>query len=176
MRLQEASQKATIYGVPLGICAEIETLWEIYSAEFGKALEELKDNEAFFYHYPLHQNYFTVYESNAALFGQIPDDRLRKAIVTTHLRGRGLIDSHLYNDQLIESRLRLHRLREETGNPMFDIQMNAAMEELKADGKFLKENYLGMKALVNNLIGQIDDNVALIEGTSKNAGLLDSKK
>jgi hypothetical protein len=176
LSLQESNQKAAIHGVLLGLRAEIETLWEIYSAEFGSALEELKEGEPFLYHYPLHQNYFTVYESNAALFGQIPDDKLRKTIITTYLRGRGLIDSHLYNNHLIEGHLRLQRLREETNNPVFDIQINVAMEELKAYARFLKEIYGELKPLVTDLTRQIDHTITLTGGTSKTVGLIESKK
>lgn len=38
LKLQEINQRATLNGVLLGIRAEIETLWEIYSAEFATAL------------------------------------------------------------------------------------------------------------------------------------------
>src|SRR5256885_15888904 len=71
LRLQQQAQETTIQGVLLGLRAEITTLWEIYSKEFGPVLEELKAGEEFSYIYPLYQNYFTVYESNASLFGQI---------------------------------------------------------------------------------------------------------
>jgi hypothetical protein len=167
---------ATVHGVLLGIRAEIVTLWEIYSGEFGSILEELKDGEAFLYHYPLHQNYFSVYESNAPFFGQIPDDQLRKAIVTTYLKGRGLIDSHLYNNQLIEKYGELQRLREETGSARYNLQIDAALENLNGYAKFLKDSYFEMRTLVAGLTQRIDDHVRLTESAPDNVRLLNPKK
>lgn len=65
LQMHQAAQNAMVRGVLLGIRAEITTLWEIYTTEFGSVFEQLNDGDAFFYHYPLHQNYFSVYESNA---------------------------------------------------------------------------------------------------------------
>lgn len=163
LRLQIQAQEAAIQGVLLGLRAEISTLWETYSKEFGPIIEELQEGEEFDYIYPLFQHYFSVYESNASLFGQIPDDRLRKAIVTTYLKGRGLIDTHLYNNQLIERHRTLRRLRDETGNANLDPQINAALENLKGYSKSVRDNYFEMRALVTDLTNQIDNHVASLK-------------
>lgn len=67
-------------------------------------------------------------------------------------------------------------MREETGNPKFDIQKDAAMDDLKGYAKFLKGTYIEMKTLVRELIDQIDNIVALTERTPEEIGLLESKK
>jgi hypothetical protein len=176
LRLQQTAQTAIVHGVLLGIRAEIVTLWEIYTAEFGNILEELGDNEAFLYHYPLYQNYFTVYESNAPYFGQIPDDQLRKAIVTTYLKGRAIIDSHLYNNHLIEKYNELQRVREETGSARYNGQIDAALADLSGYSNSLKETYFEMKTLVGDLTRRIDDYVRLNEGAPSSIGLLAPEK
>jgi hypothetical protein len=173
--LQQTAQTAIVHGVLLGIRAEIVTLWEIYSSEFGKILEELGDGQAFVYHYPLYQNYFTVYESNAPLFGQIPDDQLRKAIVTTYLKARGLIDAHLYNNHLIEKCNELQRVRDETGSARYNGQIDAALANLSGYANSLKEAYFEMKTLVGDLTRQIDDCVRLNEGAPASIGLSASR-
>lgn len=166
LQMQYAAQRATVQGVLLGLRAEIVTLWEIYTAEFGSVLEQLNDGEAFLYHYPLHQNYFSVYESNAPLFGQIPDDAVRKAIVTTYLKGRGLIDSHLYNNHLIEKYGALQQLRDDTVSARYNAQIDAALANLNEYGTFIKQSYFEMKALVSDLTEKIDAHIGLMEGTS----------
>src|SRR5712692_3255191 len=93
LRLEQQKHDDAVRGVLLGLRAEISTLWDIYSTEFGAVIEQLPEGEEFSYIYPLYQNYFTVYESNAHLFGHIPDDNLRQAIVATYLKARGLIDT-----------------------------------------------------------------------------------
>jgi len=164
LQMQHAAQSATVRGVLLGIRAEIVTLWDIYAAEFGVVLEELSDGEAFWYHYPLHQNYFSVYESNAPLLGQIPDDSIRNAIVTTYLKGRGLIDSHLYNNQLLEKHGALQRVRDETGSAKYAEQIDASLANLNEYGTFIKQSYFEMKVLVSDLTERIDAGVRLMEG------------
>jgi hypothetical protein len=176
LRLQQAAQTAIVRGVLLGIRAEIVTLWEIYTVEFGNILEELGDNEAFLYHYPLYQNYFTVYESNAPYFGQIPDDQLRKAIVTTYLKGRAIIDSHLYNNHLIEKYNELQRVREETGSARYNGQIDAALADLNGYSNSLKETYFEMKTLVGDLTRRIDDYVRINKGAPSSIGLLGAEK
>jgi hypothetical protein len=166
LQMQQAAQNATVRGVLLGIRAEITTLWDIYTAEFGAVFEQLNDGEAFLYHYPLYQNYFSVYESNAPLFGQILDDELRKSIVTTYLKGRGLIDSHLYNNQLIEKYNALQRLRDDTGSARYTALIDAELAGLNQYGTFMKQSYFEMKALVSDLTERIDAHVRLMEGTS----------
>ena len=166
LQMQQASQSATVRGVLLGLRAEISTLWNIYVAEFGPVLEQLPDGEAFWYHYPLHQNYFSVYESNAPLFGQIPEDDIRTAIVTTYLKGRGLIDSHLYNNHLLEKHGDLQRIRDETGSARYNGQIDASLANLNEYGTSIKQSYFEMKDLVADLTKQIDACVRLMEGQS----------
>lgn len=156
LRLKQQEHDTVVRGVLLGLHAEISTLWGIYSNEFGAVIEELKEGKEFTHIYPLYQNYFAVYESNASLFGQIPDDNLRKAIVTTYLRARGLIDTHLYINQLIEQQVTLRRLRDETGNINIDQQITTTSEDLRHHSKLVKANYFEMKTRVADLTEQID--------------------
>jgi hypothetical protein len=166
LRMQQTAQNAIVRGVLMGIRAEITTLWRIYTSQFGTIFEQLNDGEALFYHYPLHQNYFSVYESNAPVFGQIPDDDVRKAIVTTYLRAHGVIDSHHCNNQMIEKYGALQRLRDETKSSRYNGQIDAELASLKEYGRFMKQNYFEMKALVRDLTQKIDAHLQLTEGAS----------
>ena len=156
LRLEQQKQNAVIEGVVLGLRAEISTSWDFYLNQFGDSVEALRDGEAFDRIYGLYQSYFTVYESNASLLGQIPDDTLRQAIVATYGKARALIDTHLHNNELIRRRDTLEALRDQTGNANLDAQIDAASVNLRSNGKAVKENYLEMKRRVPDLTARID--------------------
>lgn len=160
LRLEQQRQEAVIQGVVLGIRAEISTSWDSYLKQFGAIIAELPDGEAFDYIYGLYQSYFTVYEANASLLGQIPDDNLRQSIVTTYAKARFLVDTHLHNNELVRRRDALEVLRDQTGNANLDAQISAASASLRANAKAVKDNYVEMKRLAPDLIGRIDEFVA----------------
>ena len=88
------NRRAVVGGVQLGIKTEMEVLWEIYEKELeGDPLKEW---------HILPENYFTVYESNCSYIGQIEEDDLRTAIITTYLLAKSLLNAHLHNNALHE--------------------------------------------------------------------------
>lgn len=157
LRLEQQKQEAVIQGVVLGIRAEIFTSWDSYLKQFGDVIHELPHGEAFDYIYALYQSYFTVYESNASLPGQIPDDDLRQAIVKIYANARALVDTHLHNNELVRRRDALETLRDQTGNANLDAQISAAFANLRGNAKAVKDNYLEMKRLVPDSIALIDE-------------------
>jgi hypothetical protein len=162
LRLERQKYDAFIYGVVLGFRAEISTSWDFYVKQFGAIIEELPGGEPFDYIYGLYLSYFTVYESNASLLGQIPDDNLRQAIVTTYAVARPLFDTHLLNNELIRRRDSLQAIRDETGSRNLDAQINAASTSFKGKVAAVKENYLEMKRLVPDLLKRIDKFVSTL--------------
>ncbi len=48
---------------------------------------------------PVNQNYFTVFESNAATIGRIKDPQLRQSMVNVYSTAKGLVDAVSYNTQ-----------------------------------------------------------------------------
>ena len=48
---------------------------------------------------PVNQNYFTVFESNAATIGRIKDPQLRQSMVDVYSTAKGLVDAVSYNSQ-----------------------------------------------------------------------------
>ena len=93
-----------IRGLLLGLETEIKSLRGVYENEFVEDLRALPDGTPFEMHFPITQGYFTVFESSAHLLGQIPDDKLRKCIIEIYLGAKGIIDTHLYNNQLLAER------------------------------------------------------------------------
>jgi hypothetical protein len=80
---------------------EIETLWTGYQSNVGNRLEALVDGQPFLYYYPVTQDPFTVYNTNAFLIGRVSDPDLRRLIVMTYARGRGLLESFRLNNDYV---------------------------------------------------------------------------
>lgn len=103
----DQQEKLLIRGFIQSIKTEIETLWDVYQEGVGKNLEVLASGEPFLRHYPLtQQEYFTIYEGNSNLVGRVKNEELRKLIVETYTKARGLIDSYRLNNEM------LHKLDE----------------------------------------------------------------
>lgn len=84
------------------ISDEAETLFKSYMEGIGAALEALPDGQPLFWYYPVTQEYFTVYTSNAALIGRLSNPELRRRIVRTYALARSLIDASRLNNSYFE--------------------------------------------------------------------------
>lgn len=52
-------------------------------------------------YYPLTQDYFTTYQSNAHLIGEIENDDLRNLIIEMYSEAKGVVDSYRYNNHIV---------------------------------------------------------------------------
>jgi len=64
-------------------------------------LEKIEEGNPVDFYYPISENYFTVFESNAGLIGKIKNDDLRETIVETYTQVKGMIDSFKMNNYFI---------------------------------------------------------------------------
>ena len=99
--VQSDNRRQRLRGVILGIQAELEVIWETYRIEMEPDISNLKEGEGIWTTLPMYEEYFTVYESNCELIGQIPDDELRKAIIRAYMMAKSLVNAHKLNNQLI---------------------------------------------------------------------------
>ena len=70
-------------------------------ADVGPRLQEMEQVGYLNFIYRLRQQYFTVYESNCHLIGEVEDDELTPYRGDIHL-AKGLIDTHLINNDLLD--------------------------------------------------------------------------
>ena len=66
----------------------------------GGRVEELPDGQPLDFYYPLTQDYFTIYNSNAATIGRIKDCDLAEAIVVCYNKCKKVVDGFKYNNDL----------------------------------------------------------------------------
>lgn len=82
------------------IGVELGTLWTFHMARVGAMVETLGPGEALEFYYPLTQDYFTVYNSNADKIGEIKDADLRETIVVAYNKCKKVVDGFKYNNEL----------------------------------------------------------------------------
>lgn len=131
---------------------EIETLWESYMEGVGSKVESSQDDQPLGFYWVVTQEYFTVYSGNAHLIGQIEDADLRKSIVTTYSKARGLIDSFAMNNQIVQKLEYAQLMFQETGSLVYQTQANAYMQALTMYAKSVRESHTSLKNCVQSLL------------------------
>ncbi|OPZ76442.1 MAG: hypothetical protein BWY78_01368 [Alphaproteobacteria bacterium ADurb.Bin438] len=93
-------EEEQIRSVLKAIKVEVEAVWKAYS-EVGESLEKQEIGSYFDIIYPIYDNYFIIYDKNADKIGCLDDD-IAKKIVSFYMKFKGLKDSYLYNNKLLE--------------------------------------------------------------------------
>ncbi len=157
LELQQETRATLVRGVVQSIYAELATLWEIYRDEFGEEWDNHCEDDAFLIYYPLNQDYFTVYNANSAFIGQIPDEELRAAIIRAYLRAKGLIDSHLLNNKLLDEHTRLTNAMSGSTDDIEKKIADDAFNELVNYGKGIRSAYEEAKSAILSVLTQIEN-------------------
>jgi len=82
---------------------ELSALWGFHMKRIGLMVEQLPEGKPLELYYPLTQDYFTIYNSNAAGIGRIKDAKLRECIVITYNKCKKVVDGFKYNNRLYEN-------------------------------------------------------------------------
>lgn len=113
------------------IGVEINALWSFHMRRIGEKIEALTEGQSLDIYYPLTQNYFTIYDSNASMIGRVRDPQLREAIVITYNKCKKVVDGFKYNNEL---------LRDNRG------------ENRVALAQMIKEDHFELKSYVEQLL------------------------
>ena len=101
-RLRNEDQKK-IQNFRSALLIEIKTYYTLYIENIRTALGNTPDGSPFLYYYPVTQeNYFTVYDNNANMIGDLSDTYERELIVEVYARTRALIDTYRFNNEMIK--------------------------------------------------------------------------
>jgi len=109
---------------------ELEALWGFHQRRVGALVANLPDGKPLEIYYPLTQDYFTIYNSNAAKIGSIKDEKLRTAIVVTYNKCKKVVDGFKYNNRLYE---------------------NQKTQEMIDYAKLMKEDHFELKGYIEGL-------------------------
>jgi hypothetical protein len=154
--LQDEAQKETTRRLLLAIKAEVETIWAGYQLEVGRHIEAMEAGDGLNLIYKLRQHYFTVYDSNAQYLGHIDDDELRAAIVRTYTLAKGLVDTHLVNNDLLTQYNAVAGLDLRTYSGVIQQNQQNSLQRWKAFGIEMKSAYQQTKESVEKLLQLLD--------------------
>lgn len=164
--LQKNKEESAIKGLLQALHDEVETIWDRYMEGAGFHLEALKDNEPFLMYYPVVQDYFTVYNSNAFLIGHIPDTDLRKDIVYIYTTAKGLVDSYRLNNDLVQKFEHWNNMHLETQNKVHQNRAAAQYGALVEYAKSIKKQHDILKKKSNELLRKLRKGGVLSENGS----------
>ena len=148
---QMKAELGQLSGIYQALHDEISTLWDVYTLRIGASLEALPANQPFAMYWPVSNHYFTVYEANSVFIGRIPDDELRQLIVMTYTKAKGLLDSFMMNNHMLE-KLEASAQNGPHTNPQYAAGLNQSLV-LYADA--LKEQHHDLKNLVGKLTASL---------------------
>lgn len=154
---QENAKKERLQWLYQAILTEIQTLWECYEEGVGNALKRAETAQAIRMIFPLGEERFTVYESNSELIGSIPDSELRKLIVTTYIRLRGIIDCCRLNNELVAKLRQFEETYAGTGNPIYKKLAEAQKEDMGKYTKSLKKENSEAKECMLKLVSKLEE-------------------
>ena len=140
------------------IGVESGTLWFFHMNRIGTMVENLTEGGAFEFYYPLTQDYFTVYNTNAGKIGAVKDNELREAIVVCYNKCKKIVDGFKYNNVLYKDYRDL--LLMPANSPNHEAYVAAKHLELVDYAKIVVEDHFEVKGYVEKLLNLLKNRVS----------------
>ena len=155
VKSQDKKDAKHLMGVLQAFHDETETIWESYHGNVGSRIEALPDGDPFLMYWPISHDYFTIYDTNAIHIGRIKDHDLRKAIIASYTKGRGLIDSFRLNNEMVQKYEYAAILFQETQNPVHQANVDNCIHALTQYAVSLKRLHGELKIHVSDLLRRL---------------------
>ena len=137
---------------------EIGTLWDFHQRRIGAIIEVLPEGKALEFYYPLTQDYFTIYNSNATMIGRVKDASLREAIVVCYNKCKKVVDGFKYNNMLFRDYRDLLLMPADSPNHVEYVK--AKHNELFEFAQVIKEDHFEVKGYVERLLYLLNNRAA----------------
>lgn len=133
--------------------SEISNIWHHYYnvTGTGQLIEKLEDNSGLDLYIPIFDRYFLVYDNNVDLIGTL-DRNVSSIIVETYTMAKGLKDSLLFNNQLLNEIRRYNDLFNKTDLSYYNTQHQTYILIWKEYGSKIKEIHFGLEKSKNNML------------------------
>ena len=156
IELEDKKQKAVVEAFLHALHDEIKTVWEVYQAQMGSVIENLQNEDALLFYYPVTQEYFTVYNSNNHLIGHVKDAEIRRLIVEFYVKAKGLVDSFKMNNQMLKEYAQWIHLYNLTRNPCFQQNADNKLSTMKDYAEKLAVSHWELKKLAEVILGRLE--------------------
>jgi hypothetical protein len=138
------------------IRCEIEVLRTIYNSSIGAQLAATKQGEPFLVRLSATEDWFTVFNANAAHLGKI-DGELSRRIITLYLLRKRMIEEFQVNNTYMARLEKIELdLRVEPASIFFLETKKQLLELMKTQAEKLKECARELKVIVAELLDQFD--------------------
>lgn len=114
---EEHEERARVSAVLEAIHTEIRTIYQLYRETMTVRVEYLPEGNPLEVHYPIRQDYFTLFTQNAGSIGRISNSELRTAIVRCYALTKSLVDTYGFNNDLYDAWLAADMQHKRHGNP-----------------------------------------------------------
>jgi hypothetical protein len=128
---------------------EIRILLEFHQRRIGYKVEQLPEGEPLACYYPLTQDYFTIYNANAAMIGRIKNPDLREAIVICYNKCKKVVDAFKYNNDLY---IEYRNLLNDDSSPRTDKMIAHKRQELVDYAVVIKEDHYELQGYVERMM------------------------
>lgn len=152
---KESDSNKVINATLQAIKAELNGLRERYMETIGSQLESAGDDTPFLFYYYAHEDYFTIYNQNASVLGQIGSDELRASIVAVYIQIKSLLDTYKSNNTLIEKYDYYSMLYLETESPKHKEQVDNYHKLLLDYLPYIKDSHKKTMNLGKDVINKI---------------------
>jgi len=151
----QVSEKKRIDGFLQALQVESKIVFDHYENRIGLDIEQLKEEELLLQSYPQNSDCFSVYNSNTALIGQVPDAALRLQIVRANTLFKAMLTSLKINTQQRDEYLRLLEKSEVSQAPIDASKASKQLKILKRQGPLLKREHLLSKVQMLKMLSML---------------------
>ncbi len=100
-RKSSAAEHHEVVAFCQAIATELHCVVGRYMDSVGTSMEQHDRTQPFAYFYPVFEDYFTIFNSNASMVGKIQDRDLRSEMVQVYIIGKALLDTYKLNNQIV---------------------------------------------------------------------------
>ncbi|EPJ51780.1 MAG: hypothetical protein OFPI_16340 [Osedax symbiont Rs2] len=138
----QVNEKKVLDGFLQVLQLESKIVFDHYENRIGLDIEQLKEGEPLLQSYPQNSDFFSAYNSNTALIGQVPDAALRLQIVKANTLFKAMLNALQINAQLRDEYLRLLEKADVSQAPIDASKANKKLKVLQQQGLLLKREHL----------------------------------
>ncbi len=142
------------------ISTEVEVLFSRYMKTMGCIITALAPDKVLNMYYSVTEEYFTVFDNNAKLLGQLKNKELRSSIISTYIDMKGLIEGFRLNNGRIKE-YEIFRSNDRAAPASF---VQAKLQEIMLLRKnmtdSIKSEHNKLIVQIPKLISDISDNIS----------------
>ncbi len=133
----------------------------------GNDIAALPSGQPFKAYWPVSNDYFTVFHSNAVFLGHLRDDDLRKSLIVAYAGAKGLIDSFRLNNAMVERFENADAFALQSPTPAAQHVARSHLQVLTSYAAVLKQGHVEMEVAVKDALRRLRKAGVLAQNSGK---------